>query len=447
MSRFVRVLALAAALSLLAGVAVADDTADLRSELGENRTRQQQREQELAEVEEQAGDVRARLATAQERLDSALAQLAQREQELAAAQAELDEARGLATEARAALLEAQRRLEAAQAELALMQGRLDDRVRAAFKYGQVSFAEAFVGTRDIADFLNSTTYVGHVMASDRELVEGVSALLDEVERQRGEAHAARVASEREAQRAEAAAAEVEVATRDQQRLTGQVAQRRAAHASALEELEQDAAVISEHLDDLQRSEDQVRSQIAAAEREAQERLEAERQRRAREQRERELAQQPPGDDGDSGGGGGDEGDSAPDEPPPSLNDGWLRPTDGRVTSGYGYRTHPVHGGQRLHAGVDLASSSGTPVRASRDGIVSFVGWMSGYGNTVMVSHGDGLVTLYAHLSSYSVSRDAYVPQGQTVGGVGMTGTATGPHVHFEVRTGGSPQNPCGYVSC
>jgi murein DD-endopeptidase MepM/ murein hydrolase activator NlpD len=87
------------------------------------------------------------------------------------------------------------------------------------------------------------------------------------------------------------------------------------------------------------------------------------------------------------------------------------------------------------------------VRARRDGVVSFVGWMSGYGNTVMVSHGDGHVTLYAHMSSYSVSRDAYVQQGQTLGGVGMTGTATGPHVHFEVRVGGSPRNPCGYISC
>jgi murein DD-endopeptidase MepM/ murein hydrolase activator NlpD len=87
------------------------------------------------------------------------------------------------------------------------------------------------------------------------------------------------------------------------------------------------------------------------------------------------------------------------------------------------------------------------VRASRDGIVSFVGWMSGYGNTVMVSHGDGLVTLYAHLSSYAVSYDDFVLQGDTLGGVGMTGTATGPHLHFEVRVGGSPQNPCGYIPC
>ena len=111
------------------------------------------------------------------------------------------------------------------------------------------------------------------------------------------------------------------------------------------------------------------------------------------------------------------------------------------------RTHPVHGGQRLHAGVDLASPTGTPVQASRDGIVSFVGWMSGYGNTVMVSHGDGHVTLYAHLSSYGVSYDDYVPQGAVLGGVGMSGTATGPHLHFEVRVGGQPQNPCGYIPC
>jgi murein DD-endopeptidase MepM/ murein hydrolase activator NlpD len=73
--------------------------------------------------------------------------------------------------------------------------------------------------------------------------------------------------------------------------------------------------------------------------------------------------------------------------------------------------------------------------------------MSGYGYTVIVYHGGGLATLYAHMSAFSVETDQYIAQGGRLGSVGMTGTATGPHLHFEVRSNGVPQNPCGYISC
>ena len=448
-SRPVRIVALAALLSLGATVAVADDTGQLRSELAENRQEQQERERELERVQEQAGDARQRLQVAERQLEEAQAALAEREEDLRRARAELEDARELAQQARRELQEVGEQLAVTETELSDKQGRLDARVRAAFKYGQVSFAEAFVGVRDISDFLNSTTYVGHVMANDKDLVDTVAGLVAEVEAQRVEAQAARVASEREAARAARATAEVEQAEADQRTLTEQVAARRAEHQTALEALQQDAAAISEHLDALQGSEDQVRARIEEVERRAQQRLEEERQRRAADEAARRLAQERARQDAGTGGGAGQDTDAPPlpdTQPPPSAN-GWLRPTDGRTTSGYGYRTHPVLGGERLHAGVDLASPTGTPVRTARDGIVSFVGWMSGYGNTVMVSHGDGHVTLYAHLSSYAVSDDDYVVQGASVGGVGMSGTATGPHLHFEVRVGGRPQNPCGYIAC
>ncbi len=447
MSRFVRAGALAVLLSLGATVAVADDTDGLRSQLSQVQSEQEEREAELARVQEQAADARERLAIAETELEESRAALAEVREELTEARAELAAARELAHEARAALREVTDQLEVTEAELLDTQVQLDNRVRAAFKYGQVSFAEAFVGVRDITDFLNSTTYVSHVMANDKDLVDAVGALVAKVEAQRSEAQAARVASEREAARAQRATAQVERAEAEQAALTEQVTERRAARQAALSALQQDAAAISEHLDDLERSEDQVRAQIADAERRTQQRLEAERQRREAERQRRE-AEETARDDAAGGGDTPTEG-SGPDEPTPTepISNGWLRPSNGRLTSGYGYRTHPVHGGQRLHAGVDLASPTGSPVRASREGIVSFVGWMSGYGNTVMVSHGDGMVTLYAHLSSYAVSYDDFVLQGDTVGGVGMTGTATGPHLHFEVRVGGAPQNPCGYISC
>lgn len=118
-----------------------------------------------------------------------------------------------------------------------------------------------------------------------------------------------------------------------------------------------------------------------------------------------------------------------------------RPAVGAVTSGFGPRRHPVTGQQRHHAGVDIAAPSGAPVRAATAGTVSFAGTASGYGRTVIIDHGSGLTTLYAHLSSTTVRPGQPVTAGARVGAVGSTGLSTGPHLHFEVRVDGRPQDP------
>nr|WP_241127998.1 M23 family metallopeptidase [Novosphingobium terrae] len=112
-----------------------------------------------------------------------------------------------------------------------------------------------------------------------------------------------------------------------------------------------------------------------------------------------------------------------------------------VTSGFGWRWHPVTGGWKAHAGVDLAARQGTPVVAASGGVVSYAGWMRGYGLLIEVDRGDGLATRYGHLSRVVVSRGQSVLQGQEIGAVGATGIATGPHLHYEVRVNGQPVDP------
>jgi murein DD-endopeptidase MepM/ murein hydrolase activator NlpD len=119
--------------------------------------------------------------------------------------------------------------------------------------------------------------------------------------------------------------------------------------------------------------------------------------------------------------------------------------EARVTSEYGYRTHPVYGTRRLHAGIDLGAPRGTPISASNDGTAIFVGPRGGYGRTVMIDHGGGITTLYAHMTDYNISEGATVNRGDIVGFVGSTGTATGNHLHFEVRVNGGAVNPRGYL--
>lgn len=133
--------------------------------------------------------------------------------------------------------------------------------------------------------------------------------------------------------------------------------------------------------------------------------------------------------------------------PPSAGTGRLQvPVRAHLTSGFGWRRHPVSGARRLHAGVDLAAPTGAPVAAAGDGVVVRVGWHGGYGLSAVVDHGGGLSTRYAHLSRAAVSPGQAVHRGDLLGHVGCTGTCTGPHLHFEVRRGGRPTDPLPYLS-
>jgi murein DD-endopeptidase MepM/ murein hydrolase activator NlpD len=132
--------------------------------------------------------------------------------------------------------------------------------------------------------------------------------------------------------------------------------------------------------------------------------------------------------------------------PATTGRGGLRlPVAGVVTSDFGPRTHPVTGEQRLHAGLDIAAPQGRPVRAAAGGTVAFAGTLSGYGGTVIVDHGGGTSTLYAHQSVIGAAAGEAVTAGEQIGRVGATGVATGPHLHFEVRVDGAPQNPAGWL--
>ena len=113
----------------------------------------------------------------------------------------------------------------------------------------------------------------------------------------------------------------------------------------------------------------------------------------------------------------------------------------RVTSGFAMRMHPILNTWKQHNGVDYGAPTGTPVRTIGDGVVEFAGWQNGYGNVVHIKHGNELSTVYAHLSRLDVAKGAKVEQGETIGAVGQTGWATGPHLHFEVKIDGIQQDP------
>jgi murein DD-endopeptidase MepM/ murein hydrolase activator NlpD len=119
-----------------------------------------------------------------------------------------------------------------------------------------------------------------------------------------------------------------------------------------------------------------------------------------------------------------------------------------MTSSFGYRIHPILGYRKLHTGTDFGGPCGTPVKAAADGQVVSAGWGGGYGNLVVITHGNvggsSLATAYAHLSSFEVT-DGPVSRGQVIGYIGTTGSSTGCHLHFETRVAGTPVDPLHYL--
>lgn len=321
------------------------------------------------------------------------------------------------------------------------------RVRAMEEYGELGYLGLLLHVSSFSELLTAMDDAGDIMKSDKELYDDYIAARENTEMVKAQYEARKTeleANKEELLRQEAdLQAEIDEATQ------------------LILELEEDIDKRNEELHDL------LLAEIAAAERidslvAEQERRRQEEERRRREEEERrrqeEAARQqqeqgnsqpaPSGNDG--GEGGGYESPSAPEPPATVTGTGsWSWPCPGctYITSRAGNRYHPLFGEWRYHSGIDIGAGYGSAVCAADSGTVIMASVNGGYGNCVMIDHGNGYYSLYGHLSGYAVSNGQSVSKGQTVGYVGDTGWATGPHLHFEVRSGGSAVDPeavCGF---
>ena len=180
---------------------------------------------------------------------------------------------------------------------------------------------------------------------------------------------------------------------------------------------------------------QLAAEKAAAEKAAAEKAAAEKAAQAAAQK--AAQQQKQQSSGSASGSSGSSSSSGSQTTASASGFLWPIASSHRVTSPFGWRTHPITGRQHLHGGIDIAAPNGTPIMASKAGVVVISQYGSSYGNYVVISHPDGTRTLYAHMSQRNVSAGDTVRQGQTVGLVGSTGSSTGNHLHFETWTGSS----------
>jgi len=425
---------------------------------------------QLDAVRKRLDDLRRGIQTIDGQRDATTAEIRRVEARHRELSAELDRLNGELREAEGALGAAVSRLQATTTELAATteeleqtreqleqdRARFAERARQSYMLGQVSFAAGMLDVETIAEFGRSVKYVRAVMASDRAQVEQIAALERTVDAKAQELAALKQRQEQERLAAQHERDRVAALVAEQEALTERVAQeadrlrvaladldaKRAEYVDHVESLEQESARIEAEL--RRRAEEERRRAAEAARRAAEEQRRQEQAAQARRQQEAAARSQPsaPSSGSPAVAAAPAPAPAAPAPaaaPPARSSSGFIRPVPGPQTSGFGPRWG------RMHQGIDIGAPTGTPIVAAASGVVVMAGWMGGYGNAVIIDHGGGIATLYAHQSRIAVSVGQSVGQGQVIGYVGSTGNSTGPHLHFEVRVNGVPRNPNSYL--
>ena len=343
----------------------------------------------------------------QQVIEDVSAKLKQIQAELDAANARLQSIRSRQSEINAQIVQTQNEIVKMEAYLKTRQNVLNRRVRAIYMHGQLNYLEVILGANSFSDFANRVELLKRVIRSDYNLIL-------EIQKQKAAIEAKKAQLEEDKRQLDALAAEAEKTQKE-------IAAKKAEQQKVLDAAKSNKAAAAQMEQDLNAQLASVRNLIQ--------------QRLAAAEAARQAAQQASSDEG---GGGSDDnyvqGTGAM---------GW--PCSGPITSPFGYRTHPIFGTTIFHAGIDIGVDYGTPIHAADSGVVVYSGWISGYGNAVIIDHGGGISTLYGHNQSLAVSEGQSVSKGSVIAYAGSTGNSTGPHCHFEVDVNGSPVNPMGYL--
>ncbi|WP_172257080.1 murein hydrolase activator EnvC family protein [Saccharibacillus deserti] len=369
------------------------------------------------------------------------------------------------------LQQTEKELEAAKQRIIEREGLLDTRVRMMYTDGAVSYLDVLMASADFGDFLSRADSIKRIIGQDNTILEDhkrdqeiVIEKQSELESQHArqktllaevESHKKELDAKEEEKRKLIAKFELDIEE------AGEISQEQDSmlveFATKRSDLEREKREIEEARrraaaeEALRVAQEKARAAAAAEKAEEQRQAEAEAARAAAEV---QAAQAPSASDysyktGDPA----PTATPAPETPPTSSGSAssggaMLTPVDSfRMSSGFGTRVHPITGKVKKHTGVDMAAPQGTDIHAAEGGVVTVAQWWNGYGNTVVIDHGNGIWTLYGHIrdGGVMVSSGQTVQRGQKIAEVGSTGNSTGPHLHFEVRQNGEPVDPVPYL--
>lgn len=408
-----RGVALAAAASICVGAAIVGGVAANEGLAQSSSAQKESVDERLRRAESRLSRARAREEVLTDQVQAFNDDIRALEIELAPLRARREAAESRAAQLKARLNALTRRLEVekkrlAEAEDALVERRvlLAQRLRDVYVRGEPDPILVLIESESVTGAIQSVETLELVVETDRKLVGSVQRFRDESERTKqliARVRADVAVAENEAEEAAAAA---RAAAADLERQVTVKDGLRDGRRQLLSQARGDRENIEAETQDLQRRSAALASKIVAAQGQS-------------------ATQVAPTGQAPSTG--------------PASSSGFIWPVNGTLTSGFGPRWG------RMHEGIDISGGSGTPIATAASGTVILAGWQGGYGQLVVVDHGGGISTAYAHLSSIGVSVGQSVSQGTSVGGMGTTGNSTGVHLHFEVRVNGGAVNPLGYL--
>lgn len=380
--------------------------------------------EEKRKVEEKIQSQESEIAGINSEIGSVGAEIRSLDYQINKSQNELDEIDSQLEELEAEILENIEKLDTAKENLADKEDELNSRLREQYMRGDTIFLEVILNSSSVMEMLTRLDIVEDVVNQDKELLDFTNRQIDFIEETEEKLKIQQKEYKEKLEIEKVKKAQLEAANAEKLR-----------YMSILEE---DKALAESQYDEFLSMSSSLDSKIVTLEKELEEKRKAEEEARKRREEQRRKAQEAAQ---------AAKSTANYSAPVTSGNGDMLWPVSGHynITSLYGTRIHPIFKTAKFHSGIDIGAPSGTPIMAAKSGIVIYSGWQGGYGNCVMVSHGDGLVTLYGHHSKNIVSVGEYVEAGQTIALCGSTGYSTGPHLHFEVRVNGSTTNPLNWL--
>jgi len=350
--------------------------------------------QSISDLKKQQSEIQSQIEQTKKELESMQSesktvenQIKELDLKISNAQSELDSVEKELEIINANIEKAEKDLEEAEKNIADKTETFNQRLRVMYKNGNVGYLEVLLSSGDIKDFLSRQTMIESIAEQDKELLQYMKEQRDIVEQKKVELEAQRASVEITKSKLESRKRDLETVSRQKEDLMGRLVKDIDAYEKEYDKLNDYAKQIESKIVELQRNTNSYSGGVM------------------------------------------------------------LWPVEGysRISSSFGYRIHPVFNVQKLHTGIDIPAPTGTAVRAASDGIVIYADWLGSYGKAVMIDHGSGIVTLYAHNSSILVSEGETVSRGQSIAKIGSTGVSTGPHLHFEVRKNGAYVDPISWL--
>ncbi len=343
-------------------------------------------EQDLNNINNQINQTQSQLNAGKKQEKQLSNQIKQLESQINATENEINNLKGDINKTMQQINVVQTNLATVEQEMAVQNEELQKRLRTMYKNGDVGLVQILLGSEDITDFMTNMDMVQKIFDNDVEVLKIMEEQHKQIEAQKRELEGLQAQLVSEKQQEADKQASLQASRGEVANLKAQVASDNKALAAEIDALNAEANRLIEEIKKLQ------------------------------------------GDQAYAGG-----------------EFAWPSASSTRVTSEFGNRVHPILKINKLHTGLDIGAASGTKVLAANKGTVIKAGWNNSYGNVVMIDHGGGIVTLYAHNSKLLVSTGDVVAKGQAIALVGSTGQSTGPHIHFEVRVDGQYKNPRGWL--